>query len=602
MALNAFGWLGMTRRRSAAVALVTAFTLLISQMAWAARVRVFVLAPNPPNSLDWVEEHGSQIPWFSRDFLIPYDVVEQFIRDEIKQAVDGTKSDTVVCTDPCPDVDWKVVVKSSFAFTQKEQPILKAFGNPQQNGVDISLHAQMKINLDVHAEAETWFDSADGDFPIELLIDIDASARLNLWPVLQSQDFKFDLTLNKSNIDLSDIYGEAIEAGAKIGVLIGFTPIGLALGGPGGLGLLLAIIGAEAADVAEQKIKAAADKAFNDLLKKAEQQIKAEVQKRVDPAIQQANNLKDQLLNSKLPEIGKSYQELSEAFGLTLVVQTTTPSGNVNVIVTPRFAAQAGSGNITGKLRVPKDQCIYLKYWILGVIPLGFDPANQDLGAKVGSSCSSVFPVSSLTVSGYLGADPKIVSGSGANPLPTWKGIGNVSLTGILTDSGPVQASGQFGKLESENGYYECGFEISGLPNASIIAITPSNDLAARLTDFYGRPSRYVEVSARGQLVMLNHNWHQIILGLGGLVLGGMGQCSAGSSGTGFQQSWWQELKDSFDPEKCPQCGINFGGQILEISNPAPLMSEPAVKQMFDAAKRGGLKDLSKQLSFGPAK
>jgi hypothetical protein len=107
------------RQASAVVAIVTAVSLLAAQTASAVSVRVFVLAPEPPNSLSWVEEQGASKPWFQRNFVIPYDVIEPLIRSEIKTAADRTVSGTVVCTDPCPDVDWRVVVTTDFAFTHQ---------------------------------------------------------------------------------------------------------------------------------------------------------------------------------------------------------------------------------------------------------------------------------------------------------------------------------------------------------------------------------------------------------------------------------------------------------------------------------------------------
>ena len=585
-------------RPKSAVALIAALSLTATQAAQAATVSLYVLAPKPPETMATLEQHGAVTPWFQRDFSIPYGAVEPLIRNEIKSKVDGTRKGTVVCTDPCPDVDWTVTITSDFSFTQKGQPVVKAFGNPQQNGVDISVHAQMRLKFNIFAKAETWFDSADGNFPVELLIGVDASSRLNLWPSIQSQNFKFDLTLDDSNINLSDLDGEFIEKGAKIGVIIGFTPIGMALGGPAGLGALLALIGAEAAKVAEQKIKAEAENAFNLFLSKIEEQVKTEVGKRIDAAVAQANNVKDKLLNAKLPVVNKSFQELSSAAGLTLDVQTTTPAGNVHVIVTPRFTAAAGSGVLTGKLRIPKEQCIYLKNRIVGVVPVGFSKANEDLAGKVGSSCASVFPASSFKVQGYLGANPAVAPGGGETPLQSWKGVGTVSFTGNLANQ-TVSPPGQKGLIGKVTGYYECGYQISGLPNADFIELAPSSALAERLTDIYGGKDRYLEVSALGLKLVLDSDWKQTGTGSAGLVIGGVAKCSAGSSGTGQEASWWQTLKDKFDPEKCPQCGIKQNGLILEVSNPDPILNNADIRAALKPLERTNVGN--KHVTFTPA-
>jgi hypothetical protein len=455
-----------------------------------------------------------------------------------------------------------------------------AFGDPQQNGVNVSLHAQMKVNANIFAAAETWYDHGDGNFPVELLIGVIASNKLNLWPVLQSQDFDFDLTLDKSNIDLSDLRGEAIGLGTKLGIIIGFTPVGLALGGPLTSAVLGFLGGSKAAEIAEQKIKAKADKAINDQLKKASDQIKAEVQKAIVPVIAQANNLKDQLLNTKFPGVNKSYNDLSSAFGLTLDVQTTTPSGFVNAIATPRFAAAPGGGTFSAKLRIPKDQCMYFKNLILGVIPFGFQAANQDLAPHVGHACSTVFQPSDLQVKGYLGGDPAIVPGGGANPLLNWKGVGSVSFQGNLTDH--ATESTDTG-LAAKHGYYECAFQVSNLPDADIIEL--SGAALNRLGDAYNKEPRYFEAAVGGQQVVLDADWKPVPTPLQGVAIGGEAKCEPGSSGMGRPATFWEELRDKLDPETCPQCGIRLKGNIVEFSNPGPMLQNPKAKRFFDEHK-----------------
>jgi hypothetical protein len=207
--------------------------------------------------LNSIEQQGTQVPWFQKEFRIPYDTVEPFIQDEIRKKVDLAKSGTVECpTIFCPDVDYSVNVKSAFAFTQKGQPIITAFGDPQQNGVEITLDAQMRLDLAIHVTADTTLTTEQsGDFPIMLLIGIHAKSKLNLWPVLQTvEPPQIRLTLDDKNVDLSDLNGVGIVTGAELGFELGFTPIGIAFGGPIGLGALLAVIGSEAADVAQDRI------------------------------------------------------------------------------------------------------------------------------------------------------------------------------------------------------------------------------------------------------------------------------------------------------------------------------------------------------------
>jgi hypothetical protein len=297
------------------VLVVIAFSLAYAQPGRGASASVYVLAPKPHNPLNSIETHGAT-PVFKKDFSIPYDAVEPLIRDEIKKKVDGPKEGTVPCpTDFCPDLHWRVTVKSGFVFTDKsQQPVITAFYDPQQqtSGVDITLHTSVQINFDVNETI--WYETIVGEesgskeSPIAIPIDIDASARLNLWPILQSQDFAFHLTPDTYNV--------------------------------GGGNINLPLYPSDVLDQAENEVIAEINKRLADLLNTVNEQVLAEARKDISPA-EFPSYLKDQLLNTKLPAVDKSYQELSDPFGLTLDVQTTT-TGNVNVVATLRFSGGRG--------------------------------------------------------------------------------------------------------------------------------------------------------------------------------------------------------------------------------------------------------------------
>jgi hypothetical protein len=107
-----------------AVAVVIAYSVSYAQPARATWISVYVLAPTPPVSLLSVEKHGTD-PRFKKEFSIHYDLVEQLIPDEIKKKVDSSKEGTAGCpTFACPDLHWKISIKSGFAFTDKGQPVL----------------------------------------------------------------------------------------------------------------------------------------------------------------------------------------------------------------------------------------------------------------------------------------------------------------------------------------------------------------------------------------------------------------------------------------------------------------------------------------------
>jgi len=569
----------MTRQCGWVAAALAATTSVLTPTAKAAPVQLYVVAPQPPNSMDWVEGQGTANPWFSRDVSMPYSTLEPLIRDQIKAQIDGTRSGKVIVTDPAPDVDWSVTLSSNFKFLQANQPTITAFGDPQQNGVEVKLHTQVKISLNAAVSAETWFDSAAGNVPLDVVLDVDASSKVHLWPVVQSSDLQFELTLVNSNVDLSGLNGEAIELGAKLGAVLGVTPIGALLGGP--LAPLFFALGADVAmDVAQDKVNDLVSDKLNAQLGSIAGQLEEQVRKVVTAGLTQVNNVKDKLLNTPLPGVNASYSQLSSALGLTLDVQTTTLSGGVRVIVTPRFNAQPGNGTITGRIRIPRGSCIYMKNKIAGVFPLGLKAVNQDLASSVGEACSTVFGAQDFLVRGYLGGDPHRVSGGGAVALPQWKQVGQATFTGNLK----VQTASEGGpQLDADSsGYYECAFQITGLPAADIVEVTPTADLADRMTDFYDGPTRFFETAA--PKLLLDSDWYPLPwLGANaGATLGGGGQCSGGGGGRGFDKPFWEELAEKFDPEKCPQCNIQItDNNYYEVTNPAAL--NPEVRSFIDS-------------------
>jgi hypothetical protein len=271
-------------------------------------------------------------------------------------------------------------------------------------------------------------------------------------------------------------------------------------------------------------------------------------------------------------------------------VQTTT-TGNVNVVATLRFSGAAGSAKLAGKVRLPKEACTYVggvHGLLVVLVPTGLEKINPDLVPKVGSSCSSIFPASSIKASGYLGADPKAVV-PGANVLPTWKAAG-LSFIGNLIDHKTATGSGAF----QSTGYYECGFEVSGLSSAAIVELLVSSPLFEMLGD-YGNQSkklRYLEITMPGQQIVLDSNWKLIDSATQGLVIGGEGQCKPEQV-----VKVLQTLED-FPPtgcavcgirkfiNECPQCGIRKVKEgLFEITSPLALIRNPKFKGVVDALK-----------------
>lgn len=586
----------------AACALALFFTASPTQ---AADVRLFVLAPQPPTSLKSVESQGANKPAYAHSYDIPYASAEQQIRNKIKKA-NIDVGDTVVCSGACPDVHWHVSVTTDFSFTQTNQPKVTAFGDAQENGVDVTLQTQFKLHTVI--SARVWAKPITGevegkvDVPIDLVIGLRVNSKLGLWPDIKSIASYCDatklqetacvtLTLDDKNIDLSDPHGVAVGIGAALGALIGASPLAAGIGDPLSGMLIGALVSNEAANIAEQKVQAKANEALNAVLQIASIRATWLAGTYVDAKATQINAVKSKLLDTKLPGINKSLQQLADAFGLSLDVQTTTPGADVNVIVTPRFTAAPSDHKLTGKLRMPKEACVYMEGPI-GYIPMGLVKVNEDLVGKKGTSCSALLSAGEMKMSGYLGADP-IGAKAGGHALPTWNAVGTPAFTGTLSEyTHGVAQKQQQGDQQSgfhprePTGYFECPFEIAGVPNADIIQIALSGKVQERVTGFFDKASRFVEVVGAGPQIVLDHKWS--VIG-GDVLIGGEGQCTSGKVVSPKYQArtWLQRMRDLFDPDKCANCDIQLNEGMLEIKNSKPVLENPAIRQIFSALQRG---------------
>ena len=110
------------RNMFAVKATIAAMTMLAMPAAQAGDVRLYVLAPQPPASLQTVETQGSDKPAYAHSYDISYNTVEQQIRNEIKKA-NIDLGGAVVCEGACPDVSWHVNVSNDFSFTLKKLTI-----------------------------------------------------------------------------------------------------------------------------------------------------------------------------------------------------------------------------------------------------------------------------------------------------------------------------------------------------------------------------------------------------------------------------------------------------------------------------------------------
>lgn len=571
-----------SKRQVLPALLVSAFT---APSAAAASASLWVQAPMDVKTgamhLDKLETVNSQ-PAFSLPLSIPYAQLEPVIRQQIKAVADQTKTGTAVCTDPCPDVDWKVKSVADFAFTQTGQPTVVSIGNANENRVEVSVHSQARIKLDVDVHAETWFDSADVKVPIEIVVGIQAKSRIKLWPDVKHESLVIDLTLDGSNINLQGLNGEAIELGAKLGAILGSTPLGIALGGPL-LSVLGAVIGNAGADIAKAQIEKAIAARLDAALGQAETQLVNALSPILGAAAVQANQVKNNLLSQPLPGINQSLNQLASAWGVSLDVRShVTPSQLLRTVATTRFSAAAGPSAISGALRLPKSQCVYAvlsdKYIGTVHIPIDVIDTNQDLGNKIGQPCSALFGSGDLERSAYLGESPekRLLSGKPANQLPSWQPTGIVSYPGVLSQG---------------NGYYQCSYQVSYLPKASILEleVPQSSNLGQRLGDAFAYDERLFVVNVGGTNRVFKADLS--LMRGSGPSLGGAGpetldDCPVyqSSSGQPFEEEPRHDLKWRFDPETCPQCGVrqvlDHGQYVYEIQNVGAFLQTPLGQQV----------------------
>ncbi|MCY0993351.1 hypothetical protein OV203_39810 [Nannocystis sp. ILAH1] len=545
---------------AAALAVSGLFALAPADAAAAGKtVRVHVQAPvdfhNPmATRLEGIEQYGQVLFW--QDFEIPYDQLEKLISEKLDEMVPNKIGDTIVCTDPCPDVTYSVRIKPTFKFTKKNQPVVTKIGPSGDARVKVELSAQAKVSVHADVHAETWIDSVDVPVDVFVVIGVKASVEVGLWPKIDPKPVSLEFTLDDKNIDL-ELNGKAVGLGMKWGTIIGLSPVGLLVGGPI-LGPILAILGDEAADYAEQKVSQIFYDRTEKLFAEATRGLEDMVNDYIEPYVKQVNDIKDKLLNKPIKGPNKTVGQLLGQLGASLELHTVAPDGGFAASALVRMTGAPAGGKIYGSVRMPKKVCEYAK--VSGgplkgaTIPLGLVDANQDLQAKVGQACTAVLGADGIGRQVYLGANPRTVLGATAQSLPSWKSSGSLTWKGNLV---------------AEADWYACKFEIGGLPNAAVVELETGGAVAAR---HVAAKERFFEITAAGKSLVFDAGLspEPVEGGNGQVIFGGAGKCSAGGGGKGAAPNKLKELKDLLDPAKCPQCGIvrKPGSEhVIEITN-----------------------------------
>jgi hypothetical protein len=539
--------------------------------ATAASVRLHVQAPidltTKKMNLEYLEAQNLA-PVFGRTFLVPYDTLEPTIANMLEDVVGRNLHFYVKCTglgidELCPDTDITVKIHSGFKFTKKGQPVVTQIGPASDNKFRVSLDLQARISLDaaIHHETGIWYSGSE-TVDLFLLLGGRASVDLTLWPTPAASNLKVELKREGGNIDIDGLSGQIIGLGAVTGaVLLG--PVGAAFG---------AILGAIGAGAAEDAIKDAINDAIDDQLSAANVQLRELVQAQIDPAVAQVVDWRDRALGTPIPGVGMTVAQALAVGPASIDVRTRATADDVRVVATTRFDPTPKGKSLQGAIRFPKTTCRYAeggsKMTGHFKFPLAVDPINADLA---GTSCASLIHGGSFARSTYLGESPDKLLGSGdpANALPSWQATGGVSTTGDVVDKGD---------------YWECPYTVSNLPGAAILDLgsVQGTPLADRL-DAYAFRTRVLFFALAGPTAVFDAEGKPRGTTL---VFGGKGpkttaDCpSSHSGGTGLRKDKLAQLKDKFDPDKCPTCGL------LDVFNVADIYSRPGKDVVLDPVLR----------------
>lgn len=547
----------MSLRSRTFIALATLGTLVAPTANATPSARLHIQVPldvgNPEATrLDSIEGYGGTA-YLNRSFEIPYDTLTTTIQtaiEDVAKPIEGK----IKLTDPLADVTYRIKFKPKFKFTKKNQPTFASVGASGDATFDVALDTAARLDVHIDVHAETWSDSADIPVDVFVVVGAKARVRMKVWPEISAEDIDVDFTLSDSNIDL-ELNGTAIALGAKWGSILGVSPVGVFAGGIL-LGPIAAILGNAAADIVEDKLKAAAKARLESTIEAFGTQVEKRIRDELDPKLAKANAIKNKVVGTSVPGTGKTLAQLLGDLGASFEVHVATPGDAIAASAVLRMSGADGGGKLRGKIRVPAKACQYVtgKGWLEGMkLPMGMTPANVDLEAKVGNACSSVFDASGIARKLYLGGDPRSVLGSEAESRSTWKTAGSLDLTGNLSKTAE---------------YYECAFEIDALPKASILDVASAANLDKRLGE-ESYHERVLVLSAAGASVVLDEHLDPVPGGsTTGIVLGGPGQCHGhGGGGKPLTPSQAKTLLDKLDPDKCPTCGLvqKPGSNIFEV-------------------------------------
>ncbi len=237
---------------------------------------------------------GGVFPVRADDFgRIPYAAIEGILRDLIASQVNGRFNGKEVCpTVFCPDATWRADVSSNIRFTKNIQPTLTPMGpSPWIDGFRINLETQIEVSLYADAYIEIGGPAKDISFnmPINKLIGVHLSAIVYTEPApeLKSDSIAFSLSDDGGNVQINGLNGDMTILGIEAGAIAGLVLVGDPITG----GILGAVLGNKAANIAKDKIRAEVSQRAAVAISQASFEGNNQLRKYVIPNIQRVNSV-----------------------------------------------------------------------------------------------------------------------------------------------------------------------------------------------------------------------------------------------------------------------------------------------------------------------
>lgn len=439
-----------------------------------------------------VESVQPDMTLFQKSYFVNYSSLQGTIKNLLQSmATSGIQqTKTINCSFPCDEVRWSITPTVDFSFIDKQQPELNVLSS-SQNGVHVDLDTSVKttVHITFTGEADVWSlgpipikTTASKSITVDIMIQgpIHGQADLYLYPDVKIENVNVVIPQD-AHAEINGIPSTLALAGAAAGSVIGFTPGGIANGGPLAWGITGIVFGDVAGDILQEELEKIVEK----YVAKALSDGQAEAMKQVKSLlsdVQQINDIKNQFMNTPIPGLNGSINSLKSQLGLDLDVRTIKSGTDIKTIITARYSGNPAGGKVAVNFILPEKRCDQMpgnKHM--------FVTHNEDI--TVGQSCQSLFGGGASTHA-FLGETPPGTS------MANWKQGGTITFKGTVKRNQILSGISPKGGMPVGNvgveGWLVCEAEISSLPQAGVIEVALSGKLASALTAAYNKDQRFL--------------------------------------------------------------------------------------------------------------